>query len=211
MKGLIELLLLLLVLETPLQVWSFSAIHHGTASSHTTTMTTTTRTRLDAKSRRSFIGESAAAAVLACGVCLLPSFAFANDIPMITSVQFDVLLRESARSIKQVEFSGPKSETVTVLLMDGTKFGIKNVIESSVDPRSPLKIAAVCRENLVPTRFVDFEAALAAAPKKKKLYANERVLEAAEKEKEKKARMQQDEEDRIAALFKMEQEQAIRK
>jgi hypothetical protein len=130
---------------------------------------------------------------------------------MISSAQFDILLRNSARSVKQVEFSGPKSETVTVRLMDGTAFGIKDVIESSVDPRSPLKIAATCRENLVPTKFVDFEAALAAAPKKKKLYANERVLEAAEKEREKKARMQQDEEDRIAALFQMEQEAAGRK
>jgi hypothetical protein len=201
-----------------------------------TSCTTATTTRLDATSggnhhhhhhhRRSFIGHSVAGLLAGAAgiVSFRPSLAVAasdaaattaagssSSIPMISSAQFDILLRNSARSVKQVEFSGPKSETVTVRLMDGTAFGIKDVIESSVDPRSPLKIAATCRENLVPTKFVDFEAALAAAPKKKKLYANERVLEAAEKEREKKARMQQDEEDRIAALFQMEQEAAGRK
>jgi hypothetical protein len=76
------------------------------------------------------------------------------------------------------------------------------VVESSTDPRSPLKISAACRENRVLTRFVDIESILATTPRKKKMYMNTRVAEAAVKEKEKRARMQQDEEDRLAALYK---------
>jgi hypothetical protein len=127
---------------------------------------------------------------------------------MVTTAEFDIILRDSARSVQVVEFSGPKNENVVVRLVDGTSFGIRDVVESPTDPRSPLKIAAVCRENKVPTRFVDIEAVLASAPKKKKIYANTRVLEAAEKEKEKAARMQQDEEERLAALAKMKEEEA---
>ena len=85
---------------------------------------------------------------------------------------------------------------------------IKDVVESSTDPRSPLKIQAACRENLVATKFVSLEEVLASAPRKKKLYTNERVLAAAEKEKEKKERMERDENERLAALFQMEQQAA---
>jgi hypothetical protein len=80
--------------------------------------------------------------------------------------------------------TGPKSENVIVKLVDGTNFGIKDVVESPTDPRSPLKVAAACRESGVRTKFVDLEAVLASAPKKKKLYTNQRVQEAAEKEKD---------------------------
>ena len=129
---------------------------------------------------------------------------------MVTTTEFTTILRDSARSISRVEFSGPRSETVTVRLIDGTAFGISDAIESPTDPRSPLKIAAACRESGVPTKFVELEAVLANAPKRKKVYTNERVLEAAEKEKERQARMQKDEEDRLAALYKMEQEEAAK-
>lgn len=63
----------------------------------------------------------------------------------------------------------------------------------------------MCRENLIPTKFTTLEAALASAPKKKKLYTNERVQVAAEKEKARRARMAADEEDRLAQLYEMEQ------
>ena len=128
----------------------------------------------------------------------------AYAIPMISSDEFAIVLRDSALSIRQVEFSGPKGETVMVKLVDGTTFGIKDVIESSVDPRSPLKIAAACRESGVKTKFVELESILANAPKKKKMYTNQRVQDAAEKEREKQERMRQDEEDRIRQLQKME-------
>ena len=55
---------------------------------------------------------------------------------------------------------------------------------------------------------MSLEEVLASAPRKKKLYTNERVLAAAEKEKEKKERMERDENERLAALFQMEQQEA---
>jgi uncharacterized protein involved in exopolysaccharide biosynthesis len=130
-----------------------------------------------------------------------------NAIPMISSDEFAIVLRDSALSIQQVEFSGPRSETVIVKLVDGTTFGIKDIIESSVDPRSPLKIAAACRESGVKTKFVELESILANAPKKKKLYTNQRVQDAAEKEREKRERIRQDEEERIRQLRQMEEEE----
>lgn len=111
-------------------------------------------------------------------------------------------------SIQIVEFSGPKSETVTVRLVDGTTFGIKDVIESATDPRSPLKLAAACRESGVKTKFVDLESVLASAPKKKKLYTNQRVQEAQEKERERQERIRRDEEERLEQLRKLELEEA---
>lgn len=69
-----------------------------------------------------------------------------GKIPMLSTDEFMVIVRDSARSIQRVEFSGPSSETVRVLLIDGTVFGLNDVIESPVDPRSPLKVQAACRE-----------------------------------------------------------------
>ncbi len=132
----------------------------------------------------------------------------ANAIPMISSDDFSILLRDSSLSIQVVEFSGPKSEAVTVRLVDGTTFGIKDVIESSTDPRSPLKLAAACRESGVKTKFIDLESILAGAPKKKKLYTNQRVQEAQEKEREREERIRRDEEERLEQLGKLELDEA---
>ena len=129
-----------------------------------------------------------------------PAFA----IPMVSVDEFYLLLRDAALSVEVVEFTGPKSETVTVRLVDGTTFGIKDVIESPTDPRSPLKVSAACRENGVKTRFVNLESILAKAPKRKKMYTNQRVQDANEKEREKRERIQRDEEERLAALRKLE-------
>jgi hypothetical protein len=129
-------------------------------------------------------------------------------IPMVTVDEFAIILRDSPLSVSVVEFSGPKSENVVVKLVDGTTFGIKDIVESSTDPRSPLKVAAACRESGVKTKFVDLEAILASSPKKKKLYTNQRVQEAQQKEKERLERIQRDEEDRLAQLAKMEKEAA---
>lgn len=78
----------------------------------------------------------------------LPTVAVADDenVPMLTTKEFLIILRDSAKSIQRVEFSGPKAETVRVKLIDGTSFGISDVIESPTDPRSPLKVQAACRE-----------------------------------------------------------------
>jgi hypothetical protein len=64
---------------------------------------------------------------------------------------------------------------VVVVLVDGTLFGLNDIIESSTDPRSPLKVAAICRENGVPTKFINLESLLAKTPKRTKVYANARV------------------------------------
>jgi hypothetical protein len=128
-------------------------------------------------------------------------------MPMASVDEFSIILRDSPLSVQVVEFSGPKSENVVVKLVDGTTFGIKDIIESSTDPRSPLKVAASCREEGVKTRFVDLEAMLASAPKKKKMYTNQRVQDAQEKERARLERIQKDEEDRLAQVAKMELEE----
>lgn len=156
-------------------------------------------------SRRQFLIGGGNAALIAT---VLMSNQPAHAVPMITTDEFRTILRDSAQAISVVEFSGAKSDTVTVKLVDGTSFGISDVIESSVDPRSPLKIAAMCRENLVKTKFTSLEAALVNAPKKKKIYSNERVQIAAEKEKARQERIEKDEADRLAQLYAYEKEQA---
>jgi hypothetical protein len=55
------------------------------------------------------------------------------------------------------------------------------------------------------------ESALAGTPKKKKVYMNSIVQTAAEKEVLKRERMRQDEEARLAALYKMEEDEAKKK
>ena len=157
---------------------------------------------LTAISRRSVMIATTTAVATGLVSCIQPDPALA--IPMITTEEFMIILRDSARSIRVVEFSGPLSETVTVRLVDGTAFGLKDVIESPSDPRSPLKVSASCRAYQVPVKFANIEAILAAAPKKKKVFTNERVLEANQKEKERLARMAKDEEDRLAELYRME-------
>ena len=159
-----------------------------------------------ASSRRSFIRSSLlGGALLATVVTVTALSPPAYALPMVTATEFDIILRDSSRSIEQVEFSGSRSETIIVRLVDGTAFGIQGVVESSTDPRSPLKIAAACKAYQVPARFVDLENALAASPRKKKMYTNTRVLEAAAREDAKKLRLQQDEEMRQTELAQMRQ------
>ena len=62
----------------------------------------------------------------------------------------------------------------------------------------------------VPFKNLQIEAILATAPKKTKMYTNQRVQEAAAKEKERLERLARDEEQRLAELFRMEQEEAKR-
>lgn len=119
----------------------------------------TTNTRLMAEipsstpetSRRELLLKATAvfgSAVLSNVVFPFMAVADADDsgIPMLTTDEFFIILRDSSKSIQRVEFSGPKAETVLVKLIDGTKFGLSDIIESSTDPRSPLKIQAACRE-----------------------------------------------------------------
>lgn len=149
--------------------------------------------------RAAFRAVFAAGAVIAAAANASP----VRAMPMVTAAEFTTIVRDSARSIARVDFAGPRGETVVVRLVDGTTFGIKDAVESSTDPRSPLKIAALCNASKVPYKFVDIEALLAATPRTKKVYANARVLEAAEKQKEKAVRMQQDEDLRQEELQEM--------
>mmetsp|Transcript_11334 Transcript_11334/g.27176 ORF Transcript_11334/g.27176 Transcript_11334/m.27176 type:complete len:262 (-) Transcript_11334:861-1646(-) len=146
--------------------------------------------------RRNFFSTSFAAA--ATGLFSFQQSAVA--MPMASFDEFNTVLRDSPLSIEVVEFSGPRSETVVVKLVDGTVFGIKDIIESPSDPRSPLKVVASCREANVKTRFVDLEAVLAGSPRKKKMYTNERVQKAYELQAAQKERMRLDELDRLAQV-----------
>jgi len=157
-------------------------------------------------SRRAFLDAALATRASTFFLFAAPGPARAG-IPTVTLDEFYIIVRDSGRSISRVEFSGPKSETVQVKLADGTSFGIRDIKESPTDPRSPLKIAAVCRENGIPTKFVDFEAVLASKTTKRKMYTNQRVQEAAAKEKERLERMQRDEKERLAELAKMGQDE----
>ena len=132
-----------------------------------------------------------------------------DNIASVTVTEFEDILEQSARSIKLVDFSGPKSETVVVTLLDGTLFTVSDVVDSPTDPRSPLAISALCRGYKVPTRFSSLLGAVQGAPKKKKVYMNSREVEAAKKEKEKKERLAKDEEDRLEEL-KLMQDQKLK-
>lgn len=143
--------------------------------------------------RRNFLMSSFAAA--ATGLFSFQQSAVA--MPMASVEEFNTVVRDSPLSIQVVEFSGPRSETIVVKLVDGTVFGIKDVIESPSDPRSPLKVVAACRDNNVKTKFVDLEAVLASAPRKKKMYTNERVQKAYELQAQQKERIRLDELDRL--------------
>lgn len=134
-----------------------------------------------------------------------------TNIPSVSSAEFDIILKDSAKSILKVELSGPKSETAIVKLVDGTTFSISDLIESSTDPRSPLKLVARCRLYKVPVKNTGLLSALSGngskisdSGKKTKSYMNPRVQEAEKKEKEKRERMMEDERERLAELYQME-------
>ena len=103
-----------------------------------------------------------------------------------------------------VRLSGPKSQNALVTLVDGTQFTISDLYESPTDPRSPLKLIATCRSYNVPIKETGLEEAVlslsSSGSKKKRVYMNKRVQEAAEKEREKKERMEEDERERLAEL-----------
>lgn len=139
----------------------------------------------------------------------LPTISNAADIPAVTSSEFDVILKDSAKSILSVELSGPKSETAVVKLFDGTMFTISDLVESSTDPRSPLKIVARCRLYKIPVKNTGLLSAveggtISDSGRKKKSFANTRVQEAEKKEKAKRERMAEDERERLDELSKME-------
>ena len=48
----------------------------------------------------------------------LPNISNAESIPSVTSSEFDVILKDSAKSVLAVELSGPKSETALVKLVE---------------------------------------------------------------------------------------------
>ena len=175
------------------------------APSNTRRQTSTSLFAIQNDRRSILLGSVVAGASL----LLLPGQA-ALAIPMVKTDEFEKILRDSGRSIQIVEFAGTSGETITARLVDGTTFGVADVIESPTDPRSPLKIAALCRQYKVPTKFVAFDAVLATTPKKKKVYMNSIVQKAAEKEVLKIERMRQDEEERLAALYQMEEDEAKR-
>ncbi|KAL7485718.1 hypothetical protein ACHAW6_011312 [Cyclotella cf. meneghiniana] len=158
--------------------------------------------------------------LLSAPLILLSQPTHASQIPSVTSEEFDTILRTSAKSIAQVQLSGPKSETCLVTLIDGTTFSVSDLIESPTDPRSPSKLVARCRLYNVPVKNVGLLSALGIiesddavkigeSGRKKKNYSNERVRKAEEKEKEKRMRMEEDETERLEELYKMQGEQGV--
>jgi hypothetical protein len=148
--------------------------------------------------------------ILSTPFLTLSTTAAAADIPSITSDEFDVILKSSSKSISIVELSGPKSETCLVKLVDGTQFSVSDLIESSTDPRSPLKLVSRCRLYNVPVKNVGLLSALGKTGdtgKKKKVYSNERVRAAEEKNAERRLRMEEDERERLAELYKQQQQE----
>mmetsp|Transcript_10482 Transcript_10482/g.22759 ORF Transcript_10482/g.22759 Transcript_10482/m.22759 type:complete len:219 (+) Transcript_10482:41-697(+) len=160
--------------------------------------------------RRSFFRTVTAGAFASALLGLQgPNAASAGSMPSVTVSEFQDIIRDSAKSISIVEFSGPRSETAVARLVDGTVFEITGLIDSPSDPRSPLKLAAICRASKIPTKFLNLELAVSSSgSKKKKSYANTRVQEAAAKERERKARMEADEQQRLAELYQMEEAEA---
>jgi hypothetical protein len=99
---------------------------------------------------------------------------------MATTDAFITTSRDSARSIDRVEFSGPKNENVVVRLVDGTAFGIKDIVESSADLRQNCGHVQCQQHCLQICRFWKHHSWL---PHREKQYMQMLVLEAAEKQK----------------------------
>mmetsp|Transcript_38552 Transcript_38552/g.44926 ORF Transcript_38552/g.44926 Transcript_38552/m.44926 type:complete len:281 (-) Transcript_38552:435-1277(-) len=133
----------------------------------------------------------------------------------ITTDEFETLLKDSAKSVLQIEFSTPTSEKAEVTLIDGTTFQISDLLESPYDPRSPLRLAARCRDYNVKVKTQLTQVSLnAGGGTKKRVYMNDRVKEAARKEEEKRIRLIEDEEERlkeVGAYELSEKEKSIAK
>lgn len=158
--------------------------------------------------RRAVLSNLLAASALPFALAV-PAVANADSTPSVTSAEFDTILKDSAKSILSVELSGPKSETAIVKLVDGTTFAIGDLVESSTDPRSPLKLVARCRLYKIPVKNTGLVSALnggivSSSGKKKKNYMNPRVQEAEKKEQAKRERMAEDERERLQELYLME-------
>mmetsp|Transcript_26516 Transcript_26516/g.39480 ORF Transcript_26516/g.39480 Transcript_26516/m.39480 type:complete len:220 (-) Transcript_26516:1362-2021(-) len=214
MKLLPLLTIAVISLMEDVTVSSFSTI------SSITSKPLSTKTQLHSSSspnldRRSVLTNLASSVLLASTVIPAASSAAPiPDIPSVTSSEFDVILRDSAKSIVSVELSGVKSETALVRLADGTTFSISDLVESSTDPRSPLKLVARCRLYNVPVKNVGLAGVLSgensiigSSGKKKKSYMNKQVQKAEEKEQAKRERMAEDERERLAELYRMEGEE----
>lgn len=166
--------------------------------------------------RRSFLSNALAGT--SSTLLILPIVASSSSksnaavIPSVTTAEFDVILKDSAKSIVAVELSGSKSETAVVRLVDGTTFTISDLVESSTDPRSPLKLVARCRLYKIPIKNTGLLSAVSGglisdSGKKTKSYMNPRVQEAEKKEQAKRERMAEDERDRLEQLYKLEGEE----
>lgn len=163
--------------------------------------------------------SSAAAAAAMLVVCPNTATAAVTDtttkastLPVITTTEFESILKSSYRSVATVEFTGAKLDQATVRLVDGTTFGISDLIESSTDPRSPLRLMATLRGYNVPTSTkleYDLLSSSRTVPKKTKVYSNARVQEAAVKEAAKRERMRVDELERQSELERRKEEAVV--
>jgi len=165
-----------------------------------TSSSDTNDVKSDVMNRRSLLNKIAKVSLSSSSLAFLSNSNVANAIDSVTTSEFQEILKTSYRSIESVEFSGPKGETAVAKLIDGTLFEISDLVESPVDPRSPLKLASVLRGYGIPTKFTSLDLALNKTPKRTKVYYNSRVQEAAKKEAEKAERIRLDEEERLKQL-----------
>ena len=63
--------------------------------------------------RRTLLSNIASSTLL-----FIPNISNAESIPSVTSSEFDIILKDSAKSVLAVELSGPKSETALVKLVE---------------------------------------------------------------------------------------------
>ena len=56
--------------------------------------------------------------IVSASFLFLPNMSNAESIPSVTSSEFDIILKDSAKSVLAVELSGPKSETALVKLVE---------------------------------------------------------------------------------------------
>lgn len=160
---------------------------------------------ISGSSRRSFLFRSVGAVGIitsfttsSCAATdeSISSGSIVGNLPMVTVAEFETILKSSSKSIQGVElFSySPTDQRAIVTLVDGTKFGLSNLmVESPTDPRSPLKLVSTLQRYNVPYKFPLIEEALSKySQTKRKLYLNDAEKEALRKEEEKRERIAKD-------------------
>jgi hypothetical protein len=119
-----------------------------------------------------------------------------SNLPLVTVAELETILNSSSKSIQRVELFSYSlmDQRAIVTLVDGSKFGHSNLmVESPIDPCSPLKLVSTLQWCNVPYGFPLIEEALSKYSQTKcKLYLNDAEEEVLRKEDEKRERVAKD-------------------